>query len=241
MKNLITKSLLVLAIVCLGFAANAQNFATLNSTHELEVTPDANMKFTWTAVHAVSSTVITSTDGFPNDHTVTLLWPETGVWNITVTGEDLTTNCFTEPMTTTVTVVGGASVMFVDNSPALNDIITCSLLFGDTPISTDFDVVFTGGLAPFVLKYIITDKDGNDSALLTKIIGADGDLSPVTGNISLSDFENTTLANLETTIRIVSAKTADDADVTLSATASDLIRKITVRTKPVITGPITFN
>ena len=233
-----TKSLLIIAVVCFGFAANAQETATLNSTHTLKVGVDANIEFAWTAIHSVSGTVITSTDAIANDNNVTLKFTEEGVWDITVQGKDKTTLCYTEPMNTTVTVFGTASVMFASGA-ANADLLTCSLLDGDVPNPSTFEVVFTDGLAPFVLTYKITDKNGIDSELLTKTFAADpaGVSGTVTGTISLSDFENTTLGSQETSIHIVSALTADNTDVDLSTTPSDLVRKITVRTKPLIDAP----
>ncbi|MRT94534.1 hypothetical protein [Ancylomarina sp. 16SWW S1-10-2] len=239
MKNLLTKSFLILAVVCFGFSANAQELATLNSTHTLKVGADANIEFAWTAIHSVSGTVITSTDAIAKDNSVELTFTEVGLWNITVQGKDKTTLCLTEPMLTSVKVFGTASVMFAD-AAANADMLTCSLLDGDTANVSDFEVVFTDGVAPFELTYKTIDKDGTESALLTKSFGTAGATSPVTGTISLSDFENTTLASQETSIHIVSALTADNTAVDLSTTASDLVRKITVRTKPVITDTISF-
>ncbi|MCT4603653.1 MAG: hypothetical protein N4A59_12255 [Marinifilum sp.] len=147
-------------------------------------------------------------------------------------------NCISEAVFVDITVQGEASVMFADAADNINA-ITCSLLAGDPTANTDFDVVFTGGVAPFELTYEVTDKDGAKTTQKKTF-------NTATGTISAADFENKTTGSQTVTLTLISATTKDSQPVSVKtgngATTglANNVRTLTVRPKPVITN-LTLN
>jgi hypothetical protein len=231
MRNLLKKFFFTLTVMCLGYGAFAQDqTVTLNSSHSYEVA-DGGLIYTW-AVTGGSSSVLTTTNS------QTIVWNAVGTWNITVFGEDVN-GCFTETRTSIIEVVGAASVMFA-NLPVNDAVVSCSPLLGGALTISDFDLVFTGGVAPFELTYEITAIDGTKSTEVVTM-GVIGDATPLTGQLSISDFENLTAGDQTISIQLISAKTADDAIVAVDTDVIDNTRSVIVHGKPVISGTITLN
>jgi|GEM_PF-1558152 len=147
-------------------------------------------------------------------------------------------SCVSEVVYVDVTIAGEASVLFANRTDN-ESIETCSPLLGDAPNLTDFELIITGGVAPFDITYKTTDKDGGVTTT-TKSIGVAGDSSPLTGILSISDFENTSGTNQIVSIELVSGVTADGSTVTVDADAANNTRSVTVYPKPVITN-LTLN
>jgi hypothetical protein len=233
MKNLIKKSLFTLAIVCFGFTAFSQiktQTVTKGSTHTYSVA-DGGLTYTWAVTGGTASTM-------GKTFTQDITWDTEGVFDLTVYGED-GNGCLSETRLVKVTVVGAGNVMFADASDNDNN-VTCSLLAADTPTTTEFDIVFSAGLAPYELTYDVEDKDGNTNRL-TKSFPAN------TGTLSVSDWENTTGGQQTHTITLISATTADGQNIPVdSGDALNLtgvknnIRTMKVHAKPTISGEISF-
>lgn len=232
----LTKIFGVLFISLIAFAgtvsAQAQT-VTINTSHTYNVDPVAGVTYTWATTGGTNTDLVTQTG-----NSMTLVWDAAGTYNVTVFGTD-GNGCLTETRTSEILVVGAASVMFAD--VVANDaVIDCSPLLGGALTVSDFDVVFTGGVAPFELTYEITAIDGTKSTQ-TATMGAAGDATPVTGQLSISDFENLTAGDQTVSIQLISAKTADLGIVAVDADVANNTRSVTVHGKPVISGDITLN
>lgn len=233
MKNLLTKSLLILAVVCFGFSVNAQDQnVTINTTHTYNVDPVAGVTYTWATTGATGTDLTLQTG-----NSITLIWDTEGTHDLTVFGTDAN-GCLTETRTSEILVVGASSVMFAS---AVTDVTSCSPLLGGALTDSEFDVVFTSGVAPFSLTYEKTAIDGTKTTVSDVTMGAAGDKTPLTGKLSLSDFENTTSADQIVSIQLISATTADGATVTVAAAVADNTRSVTVHGKPVISDAISLN
>lgn len=238
------KKIIALLIVTMGFVGLAKAQQNQTVTFGVSKSYTANPAVGTTVDHYVWQLVDAS------DVSVRDLSAETGasvniLWDLTV-GETYRlksqvyddNNCVSEFVYVDVTIAGAASVMFADLSTNDNQ-ITCSLVTGGSPADTDFDVVFTGGVAPYELTYTITDKDGIPSTLTKSF-------ATTTGTLSLADFENTTTGNQIVTVTLISALTSDLAVVAVSTidatniTGKNNVRTLTIYPKPVITN-LTLN
>ncbi|MBN2596062.1 MAG: hypothetical protein JXR82_04675 [Marinifilaceae bacterium] len=234
------KKLFALLIFTIGFVGLSKAQQTQTVTFGNSKSYTANPEVGTTADHYVWQLVDAS------DVSVRDLSAETGatvtiLWDLTV-GETYRlksqvvddNNCSSEFVYVDVTIAGEASVMFADLSTNDNQ-ITCSLVTGDSPANTNFDVVFTGGVAPYELTYEVTDKDGVPT-ILTKSFAA------TTGTLSLADFENTTTGTQIVTVTLISALTNDLAVVAVrtidatNITGKNNVRTLTIYPKPVITN-----
>lgn len=216
-----------------GFCSGTQT-VTNNSTHIYNVGADANLEFTWTVEHT-DGTLLTSTDGTANDHSITIDWSKEGVWTITVKAKDKTTLCYTEPQTATITVVGAGTANF---AAASGSVVTCSDLDGGLPGGLLDESLFAldlkGGVSPYDVTYEVLDASNSVVQASKTVTGvADGDDITIT-----NDFVNTTGGDEVYTVVITGVKTSDGVDVVLGA---DVTRTITVHTKPTISGTITLN
>lgn len=226
----------LLFIGLIAFTGNvfAQNqTVTINTSHTYNVDAVAGVTYTWATTGGTSTDLVAQTG-----NSMTLVWDAPGTFDITVFGTDAN-GCLTETRTSSILVVGAASVMFA-NAASNDAVITCSPLIGDPVSTSNFDVVFTDGVAPFSLTYEITATDGSTSTQVVSI-GNAGDPSPVTGVLSIDDWENTTGSDQIVSIRLVSATTADSGIVAVDTDVADNTRSVTVRTKPTISGAITLN
>ncbi len=236
------RKLLTLLIFTIGFVGLAQAQQTQTVTSGITKTYTANPAAGITADHYVWQLVDAS------DVSVRDLSAETNAtvsitWDLTIGAtyrlksqvvDD--NNCSSEFVYVDVTIAGDASIMFADKAD--NDNITdCSPLLGDTPITRNFDLVITGGVAPFEITYKLTDKDNVESTL-TKTFGVAGDPTPLTGVLSITDFENTSGGNQAVIIELISGTTADGSTVTVDADAANNTRSVTIYSKPVITNLI---
>ncbi|WP_372752702.1 hypothetical protein [Labilibaculum sp.] len=239
MKKIFTVILFTLCFVGLSKAQQTQS-VSYNSTKTYTANPDTGTSvdhYQWQLVDM-------------SDVTVKDLSAETGAtvsisWDLTI-GETYrlrsqvydTENCSSEFVYVDVTIVGDASVLFADVS-ANESVVTCSLLSGEDATSYDFDITISGGVAPFVINYISTDKYGVE-IVGSKTFGATGDTTPLTGTFSISDFENVTGASQTVSIEITGGTTADGSTIAIDSDESDNIRSVTVYSKPVITN-LTLN
>lgn len=244
MKNLLKKSLFTLAIICIGYGAFAQQTqdVTVGSNHTYTAKLDASTtakEYKWKLLNEAGVDVLASEKSI----TASVDWLAAGftvgnTYRIESQVLDIN-NCYSEIIYVDVTIAGAASVMFADAGDNIN-ILTCSLITGETPNDSSFDVVFSGGVAPYELTYDVTDKDGNTTSGLTK------SFATTTGTLTAADFEYVDGAVNVVTITLVSAKTKDLQDVTVDTgdagtiAAKNNIRTLTVRPKPVITE-ITLN
>ena len=227
MKNLIKKSLFTLAIICLGYGAFAQDqTVTINTSHTYNVDPVAGVTYTWATTGGTSTDLVAQ-----KGNSMTLIWDAAGTYNVTVFGTDAN-GCLTETRTSQILVVGAASVMFA-NLPANDAVVSCSPLLGGALTVSDFDVVFTGGVAPFELTYEITAIDNTKSTQVVTM-GVIGDATPLTGQLSISDFENLTSGDQTVSIQLISAKTADNGVVAVDTDVADNKRSVTVNGNPTI-------
>jgi len=229
------KKILSLIILVLGFVSltNAQDqTVTVNTTHIYNVT-DGGLTYTW-AVTGGTSTDLSGETGA----SINILWDTQGTYTLTVFGKDAN-NCNSETTTATIEVVGAASVMFADANDN-QSIITCSLLTGDTANTTDFKVVFAGGVAPYTLNYDVTDETGTTTSQTVTV-------NTTEQLLSLSDFENTTGSDIIVSVVLTSATTSDGATVTVDTGTGAITglpndtRTVTVHAKPSISGSITLN
>lgn len=227
----------ILSIIILAFAfvgvTNAQNQSvTVNTNHSYNVA-DEGLTYTWAVTGGTSTDLLTQTG-----HSINILWDAPGTYTLTVFGTDAD-GCKSETTSAIIEVVGAASVMFADANDN-QSIITCSLLAGDTPSSTDFKVVFAGGVAPYTLVYDVTDETGATTEQTVNVATTEQMLS-------LSDFENTTGGDVIVSVKLKSATTSDGATVTVDSGIGAVTglpndtRTITVHSKPTISGAITLN
>jgi hypothetical protein len=239
MKKVFTVILFILCFVGLSKAQQTQS-VSYNSANTYTANPDSGTSvdhYLWQLVDM-------------SDVTVKDLSAETGAtvsitWDLTI-GETYrlksqvydTENCSSEFVYVDVTIVGDASVLFADDS-SNDNVITCSLLSGEEATSYDFEIIITGGVAPFELNYTLTDKFGVET-VTSKTFGASGDSTPLTGTFSISDFENETGASQTVSIQITSGTTADGSSITIDSDESNNTRSLTVYSKPVITN-LTLN
>lgn len=224
----------------MGFVGLTKAQQTQNVTSGVSRSYTANPDAGTTVDHYVWQLVDAS------DVSVRDLSAETGatvniLWDLTV-GETYqlrsqvydTEGCASEFVYVDVTIAGEASVMFADLLANDNQ-RTCSLIAGDSPADTFFDVVFAGGVAPYELTYTVTDKDGG-------ITTQTQTFATTTGTLSLADFENTTTGNQIVTVTLISALTDDLAPATVSTIDAAMIigknniRTLTIYPKPVITN-----
>ncbi|MDQ1771365.1 hypothetical protein GQR60_12455 [Labilibaculum sp. A4] len=226
--------LLFISLIAFAGTVSAQDqTVTINTSHTYNVDPVAGVTYTWATTGGTSTDLVAQTG-----NSMTLIWDVAGTYDVTVFGTDAN-GCLTETRTSQVLVVGAASVMFA-NLPANDAVVSCSPLLGGTLTVSDFDVVFTGGVAPFELTYEITAIDNSKE---TKVVtmGTAGDATPLTGQLSISDFENLTAGDQTVSIQLISAKTADNGTVAVDTDLADNTRSVTVHGKPVISGTITLN
>lgn len=227
-------SLLFISLIAFAGTVSAQDqTVTINTSHTYNVDPVSGVSYTWATTGGTSSDLVAQ-----KGNSITLIWDAPGTFNLTVFGTDLN-GCLTETRTSEILVVGAASVMFADVS-ANDAVVSCSPLLGGTLTVSDFDVVFTGGVAPFELTYEITDIDGNKTTQVVTM-GAAGDPTPLTGQLSISDFENLTAGDQTVSIQLISATTADLGIVAVDAAVANNTRSVTVHGKPVISGAIILN
>lgn len=234
MKNLIKKSLFTLAIMCLGYGAFAQNQSvTLGTQHTYSVTNTSGLTYTWAVSGGTSSNV-----GADTDNSIDILWDGVaGDYDITLFATDAK-GCLTETQTVTVRVLGQSNVMF---AAAALDAETCSdLVSGDaggtnSGGSSDFNVEFTSGLAPYDITYKVIAPDLTETEITKTDV-------PANYTIQIDNaFENTTGSGVDYKVVIVSAKTEDGATVLVDTDVADNTRIITVLPKPVINGVISLN
>ena len=227
--------LLFISLIAFVGTVNAQadQTVTINTSHTYNVDPVAGVTYTWATTGGTSTDLVAQTG-----NSMTLIWNASGTFNVTVFGTD-GNGCFTETRTSEILVVGASSVMFASDASNIS-VTDCSPLLGGALKVSDFDVVFTGGVAPFELTYEITAID-NTKTSKTVTMGAAGDATPLTGKLSISDFENLTAGDQTVSIQLISAKTADLATVTVDGDVANNTRSVTVHGKPVISGTITLN
>jgi len=226
--------LLFISLIAFVGTVNAQDqTVTINTSHTYNVDPVAGVTYTWATTGGTSTDLVAQTG-----NSMTIIWDTAGTYNVTVFGTDGNL-CITETISSTIEVVGASSVMFA-NLPANDAVTSCSPLLGGALTVSDFDVVFTGGVAPFELTYEITAIDGSKTSQ-TVTMGAVGDATPLTGQLSISDFENLTAGDQTVSIQLISAKTADNGIVAVDADVADNTRSVTVHGKPTISGTITLN
>jgi hypothetical protein len=229
----LTKIFGVLFISLIAFvgSVNAQDqTVTQGSSHIYNVT-DGGLTYTWAVTGGTISALTTT-------NSQTIVWDAPGTWSLTVFGTD-GNGCISETVTSSILVVGLSSVMFASDAGNIS-VTDCSPLLGGALNVSDFDVVFTGGVAPFELTYEITAIDGSTTTQVVTM-GAVGDATPLTGQLSISDFENLTAGDQTVSIELISAKTADNAIVTVDTDVADNTRSVTIHGKPVISGAITLN
>ncbi|BAX80696.1 hypothetical protein [Labilibaculum antarcticum] len=236
------KRILTLLIITIGFVGLAKAQQTQSVTYGVSKSYTANPAAGTTVDHYVWQLVDAS------DVSVRDLSTETGAtvsitWDLTIgTTYRLKSqvvddnNCSSAFVYVDVTIAGDASMMF---ATATDNIEDCSPLLGDTPTPRNFEVVITGGVAPFDITYKLTDKDGVESTLI-ETFGTAGDPTPLTGILSISDFENTTGANQSISIELISGVTADGSAVTVDSDVTNNNRSVTIYSKPVITN-LTLN
>jgi hypothetical protein len=234
------RRILAILLFIIGFVGLAKAQQTQTVTYGVSKSYTANPEAGTTADHYVWQLVDAS------DVSVRDLSAETGatvniLWDLTV-GETYrlksqvvdTKNCASEFVYVDVTIAGAASVMFADLSTNENQ-ITCSLVTGESSTDTNFDVVFSGGVAPYELTYTITDKDGVTTTQKKSF-------ATTTGTLSLADFENTTSGNQIVTVTLISALTKDLAVVAVSTIdAANIIGKNNVRTLTIYPKPVITN
>ncbi|PKQ65166.1 hypothetical protein BZG02_04890 [Labilibaculum filiforme] len=226
--------LLFISLIAFVGTVNAQDqTVTINTSHTYNVDPVAGVTYTWATTGGTSTDLVAQTG-----NSMTLIWDAPGTFDVTVFGTDAN-GCLTETRTSEILVVGASSVMFA-NLPANDAVISCSPLIGGALTVSDFDVVFTGGVAPFELTYEKTAIDGTKSTLVVTM-GAAGDATPLTGQLSISDFENLTAGDQTVSIQLISATTADLGIVAVDADVANNTRSVTVHGKPTISGAITLN
>lgn len=225
--------LFISLIAFIGTVSAQDQTVTINTSHTYNVDPVAGVTYTWATTGGTSTDLVAQTG-----NSMTIIWDAAGTYNVTVFGTDGNL-CITETISSTIEVVGASSVMFA-NLPANDAVTSCSPLLGGALIVSDFDVVFTGGVAPFELTYEITAIDGSKSTQVVTM-GTAGDVTPLTGQLSISDFENLTAGDQTVSIQLISAETADNGIVSVDTDVADNTRSVTVHGKPVISGAITLN
>ncbi|MGZ2370864.1 hypothetical protein ACXR6G_13865 [Ancylomarina sp. YFZ004] len=224
---------LFISLIAFVGTVNAQDqTVTINTSHTYNVDPVAGVTYTWAT--AGTSDDLTLQTG----NSITFVWATAGTHDLTVFGTD-GNGCITETRTSSILVVGAASVMFASDASNIS-VIDCSPLLGGALTVSDFDVVFTGGVAPFELTYLITAIDLTTTTQVVTM-GTAGDPTPLTGQLSLSDFENLTSGDQTVSIQLISAKTADLGIVAVDGDVANNTRSVTVHGKPVISGTITLN
>lgn len=237
MKNLLKKSLFILAVMCLSFGAFAQidQTVTLATTHTYSVTNTPGLTYTWAVSGGTSSAAAVAAD---TDNSISILWDDVaGDYDITLFATDAK-GCITETQTVTIRVLGESSVMF---AAASLDVETCSdLVSGDaggtgSGGSSDFNIEFTSGLAPYDITYKVVAPDGGETEITKTDV-------PANYTIQIDNaFENTTGSNADYTVVLVSALTDDGASVQVNTDVANNTRTITVLPKPVINGTISLN
>lgn len=232
------KKLYILLTLSLGLAyfASAQNQQiTLGLSDDYSVTPVPGYTYTWTVDAAGTSTDVSAVTG----NSINVHWNQVaGTYNITVFATETATSCISETETISVEVLGQASVLFA----AADDAQTCSDLLGNiagggaSGGNSTFSVQFTGGLAPYELKYKVLDPSDAQIGAEVTVPGL-----AATANIEVpNQFINDGTTNAIYKVVIVSATTTDGASVDIATTEAGNTREITVLPKPRITGGITF-
>ncbi|RUT78483.1 hypothetical protein DLK05_07865 [Ancylomarina longa] len=166
--------------------------------------------------------------------TVNILWDLTVGETYRLKSQVVDNNgCISEVVYVDVTIAAEAFVNFVATA---SDVITCSDLNGGISgglvDQSLFKVELTGGVAPFDVTYEIRDASNAVVQGPNTVTLNNGDDLSIDNN-----FVNETGADLNYTVVITSAKTADGVAVTVNADDS---RTITVHTKPVISN-LTLN
>ncbi|WP_282015831.1 hypothetical protein [Marinifilum flexuosum] len=241
MKRLILLLMLTVSFAGVTMAQQVQD-VTLGSTHTYTANPEAGTtanEYKWQIVSGGVDVIdLTAEKGAAVSITFAAAdFAEGNTYQLRSQVID-NTGCISEYVYVDITVLGVGNVMFADLNTNDNA-ITCSLLDGDTPSATSFDVVFSGGVAPFELTYEVEDHEGNTTTQKQTFPAS-------TGTISVNDWENTVKVDQTVTITLISAVTKDGQNVpviTTDATSivgKNNIRTLTVRPKPVITN-LTLN
>jgi len=229
-------SILIALTFGLVYFSNAQDQqVTLGTSDDYSVIELPGYTYTWTVDAAGSSTDVSAVTG----NTINVHWNQiAGIYNITVFATETATSCISETETISVQVLGQASVLFA----AADDAETCSDLIGNVDAggkssgSSSFSVQFTGGLAPYELKYKVLDPSDVQVGSEVTVAGLSAtDIIDVP-----NQFINEDTGNAIYKIVIVSATTKDGASADIATDVADNTRTITVLPKPKLTGGITF-
>jgi len=232
------KKLLLLICCTIGFIAfsKAQDQqVTLGTAHDYSVAAVPGYTYTWSVDVAGSSTDLSGVTG----NSINVLWDKAeGTYNITVFATDAAL-CKSEIETISIQVLGQSSVLFA----AADDAQTCSDRNGNVDGggasggNSSFEVQFTGGLAPYELKYKVLDP-------LDAQVGAEVTVSGLSATDMVdvpNQFINDGTVNAVYKVVLVSATTKDGATVDIPTGIADNTRTITVLPKPRITGGIILN
>ncbi len=227
--------LIAFTVGLVHFAIAQDQQVTLGTSDDYSVTAVPGYTYTWTVDIAGTSTDVSGVTG----NLINILWDKAeGTFNITVFATETATSCISETETISVQVLGQSSVLFA----AADDAQTCSDLIGNVAGggasggSSSFQVQFTGGLAPYELKYKILDP-------LDAQVGPEVTVSGLNATASIdvpNQFINEGAGNAIYKIVIVSGTTKDGASVDIATDVADNTRTITVLPKPKLTGGITF-
>lgn len=234
------RKLLTLLIFIIGFVGLIKAQQTQTVTAGVSKSYTANPAAGTTTDHFVWQ-LVDATDAVVRDlssetgATVNILWdlPSGQTYRLKSQVVD-DKNCVSEVVYVDVTITGEASIMFANKADNGN-VETCSLLLGDAPNNTDFELVITGGVAPFDITYKLTDKAGIETTV-NKQFGVAGDTTPLTGVLSLSDFENVTGTNQSVSVELLSGTTADGSAISIDTDPNNNKRSLTIYSKPVITN-----
>jgi hypothetical protein len=232
------KKLYLLIAFTLGlvYFSNAQDQqVTLGTSDDYSVTAVPGYTYTWTVDIAGTSIDVSGVTG----NSINILWDKAeGTYNITVFATETATSCISETETITVEVLGQSSVLFAaaDAAQTCSDLDENIFGGGESGGNSSFEVQFTGGLAPYELKYKVLDP-------LDAQVGAEVTVAGLSATDIIdvpNQFINGGSGNTIYKIVIVSATTKDGASVDIAAAIADNTRTITVLPKPKLTGGITF-
>lgn len=228
--------LLIALTFGLVYAANAQDQqVTLGVSDDYSVTAVPGYTYSWTVDVAGTSTDVSGVSG----NSINILWDKVaGTYNITVFATETATSCISETETISVQVLGQSSVLFAaaDNAQTCSDLDENIFGGGESGGNSSFEVQFTGGLAPYELKYKVLDP-------LDAQVGAEVTVAGLSATAIVdvpNQFINEGTGNAIYKIVIVSATTKDGASVDIATAVADNTRTITVLPKPKLTGGITF-
>ena len=184
------KLYLILALTFgLVYFSNAQDQQiTLGLSDDYSVTAVTGYTYSWAVDAAGTDTDVSAVTG----NSINVHWNQVaGTYNITVFATETATSCISATETISVQVLGQASVLFAaaDADQTCSDLIGNISGGGGSAGNSSFEVQFSGGLAPYELKYkVLNPLDAQVGAEVTVRTGISclrkGGAMTIIGNIS---------------------------------------------------------